>query len=70
MAPRDKGRQRIEPGFSSDRRSDDDDMRADPEDRPVRSQKRRTASRKPAKSRRGRSSRQQGGGFLGLIRRT
>ncbi len=69
MARRDKGRQRIEPGFSSDRRSDDDDMRADPEDRPVRSQKRRTSSRKPAKSRRGRSSRRQGGGLLGLIRR-
>jgi len=66
MASRDRGRQRIEPGFSSDRRSGDD-LRADPEDRPV--AKRKTA-RKSTKSKRGRSRRGGGsGGFFGLLRR-
>ncbi|ATU93086.1 transglycosylase domain-containing protein [Phyllobacterium zundukense] len=66
MAPRDRGRQRIEPGFSSDRRSGDD-LRADPEDRPV--AKRKTA-RKTSKSKRGRSRRGNGGGgFFSLLRR-
>ncbi len=66
MASRDRGRQRIEPGFSSDRRSGDD-LRADPEDRPV--AKRKTA-RKSTKSKRGKSRRGSGsGGFFGLVRR-
>ncbi|UXN61552.1 transglycosylase domain-containing protein [Phyllobacterium zundukense] len=66
MASRDKGRQRIEPGFGTGRRSGDD-LRADPEDRPV--AKRKTA-RKPAKSQRGRSRRaRSSGGFLGALRR-
>lgn len=65
MASRDRGRQRIEPGFSSNRRSDD--LRADPEDRPV--AKRKTA-RKSTGSKRGRSRRGGGsGGFFGLLRR-
>jgi penicillin-binding protein 1A len=66
MASRDRGRQRIEPAFSSDRRSGDD-LRADPEDRPV--AKRKTA-RKSTKTRRSRSRRgSSSGGFLGLLRR-
>ena len=66
MASRDRGRQRIEPGFSSDRRSGDD-LRADPEDRPV--AKRKTV-RKSTKSKRGKSRRGSGsGGFFGLLRR-
>ncbi|PSH67404.1 transglycosylase domain-containing protein [Phyllobacterium sophorae] len=66
MASRDKGRQRIEPAFSSGRRSGDD-LRADPEDRPV--AKRKTA-RKPIRPKRARSRRGSGrGGFLGLLRR-
>lgn len=54
MAPRDKGRQRIEPGFGSGRDSSDD-MRADPEDRPV--AKRKSAVRKVSKSKRSSSRR-------------
>ena len=66
MASRDRGKQRIEPGFGTDRRSGDD-LRADPEDRPV--AKRKTA-RKPAKSKRVRSRRGSGGGgFFGALRR-
>lgn len=66
MASRDRGRQRIEPGFSSDRRSGDD-LRADPEDRPV--AKRKTA-RKSTKSKRGKSRRSSvSGGFFGMMRR-
>jgi penicillin-binding protein 1A len=66
MASRDKGRQRIEPGFGTGRRSGDD-LRADPEDRPV--AKRKTA-RKPAKSQRGKSRRaRSGGGVFGALRR-
>ncbi|RCW80945.1 transglycosylase domain-containing protein [Phyllobacterium bourgognense] len=66
MASRDKGRQRIEPGFGTGRRSGDD-LRADPEDRPV--AKRKTA-RKPARSQRGRSRRaRSSGGFFGALRR-
>ena len=66
MASRDKGRQRIEPGFGTDRRSGDD-LRADPEDRPV--AKRKTA-RKPAKSQRSRSRRaRSSGGVFGALRR-
>ncbi|EJN00556.1 transglycosylase domain-containing protein [Phyllobacterium sp. YR531] len=67
MAPRDKGRQRIEPGFGSDR-SSGNDMRADPEDRPV--AKRKATSRKSQKSKRGSSRRSRSsGGFVGLVRR-
>jgi penicillin-binding protein 1A len=66
MASRDRGKQRIEPGFSSDRRSGDD-LRADPEDRPV---AKRKTTRKSTKSKRGRSRRSSsGGGLLGLLRR-
>lgn len=66
MAPRDKGRQRIEPCFGSGR-SSGDDMRADPEDRPV--AKRKTARKSP-KSKRGSSRRSRNsGGFVGLVRR-
>ncbi|MEK1851715.1 MAG: transglycosylase domain-containing protein [Phyllobacterium sp.] len=66
MASRDRGKQRIEPGFSSDRRSGDD-LRADPEDRPV---AKRKTTRKSTKSKRGRSRRSSsGGGFLALLRR-
>src|ERR1044072_4873090 len=65
MASRDKGRQRIEPGFGTDRRSGGD-LRADPEDRPV--AKRKTA-RKPGKSQRGRSRRVRSGrGGFGAFR--
>ncbi len=67
MAPRDKGRQRIEPGFGSGRDSSDD-MRADPEDRPV--AKRKSAVRKVSKSKRSSSRRSKNGsGFIGLLRR-
>ncbi|MEP7453017.1 transglycosylase domain-containing protein [Phyllobacterium sp. SB3] len=66
MAPRDKGRQRIEPGFGSGR-SSSDDMRADPEDRPV--AKRKTVRKSP-KSKRGSSRRNRNsGGLIGLVRR-
>ncbi len=67
MAPRDKGRQRIEPGSGSGRDSSDD-MRADPEDRPV--AKRKSAVRKVSKSTRSSSRRgKNGSGFIGLVRR-
>ena len=67
MAPRDKGRQRIEPGFGSGRDSSDD-MRADPKDRPV--AKRKSAVRKVSKSTRSSSRRgKNGSGFIGLVRR-
>ncbi|MET3645928.1 transglycosylase domain-containing protein [Phyllobacterium ifriqiyense] len=67
MAPRDKGRQRIEPGFGSGRDSSDD-MRADPKDRPV--AKRKSAVRKVSKSKRSSSRRgKNGSGFIGLVRR-
>ncbi|QND51542.1 penicillin-binding protein [Phyllobacterium sp. 628] len=69
MASRDKGRQRIEPGFSSNSRSSDDDMRADPEDRPVPSRKRKSSARKSVKSKRSRSGRGQRSGFFGALRR-
>jgi penicillin-binding protein 1A len=67
MAPRDKGKQRIEPGFDSGR-SSRDEMRADPEDRPL--AKRKMSARKTSKSKRGRSRRNKNsGGFIGLVRR-
>ncbi|WP_027230646.1 transglycosylase domain-containing protein [Phyllobacterium sp. UNC302MFCol5.2] len=59
------GKQRIEPRFGSDRRSGDD-LRADPEDRPV---AKRKTTRKPAASRRRKTRRSGGGGFIGLLRR-
>ncbi len=66
MASRDTGKQRIEPRFGSDRRSGDD-LRADPEDRPVAKRKtaRKSAPSKRRKARRGGS----GGGFFGFVRR-
>lgn len=67
MALRDKGRQRIEPGFGSDRNSSDD-MCADPEDRPV--AKRKATARRASKSKRGSSRRSKSSsGFIGLVRR-
>ncbi|MGH6859661.1 MAG: transglycosylase domain-containing protein, partial [Phyllobacterium sp.] len=68
MAPRDRGRKRIEPGFGPDRRSSDD-LRADPEDRPL--AKRKTTRKSPPSKRRSSGSRRgkAKGGFLGLVRR-
>jgi penicillin-binding protein 1A len=67
MAPRDRGRQRIEPSFGSGRRSGDD-LRADPEDRPL--AKRKTAARKSPKTRRSRATRRKsGGGLVSALRR-
>ena len=67
MARQGKGSKRIEPGFSSGRRSSDD-LRADPEDRPV--AKRKTVRKSP-KSKRGGSHRgKSGGGLIGVLRRT
>ena len=66
MASRDTGKQRIEPRFGSDRHSGDD-LRADPEDRPV--AKRKTARKTSAPKRRKKRRSASGGGFLGLVRR-
>lgn len=66
MAPQGKGGKRIEPGFSSGRRSGND-LRADPEDRPV--AKRKTASKLQKSKRVGSRQRRSSGGLMGAMRR-
>jgi penicillin-binding protein 1A len=65
MASQGRGGKRIEPGFGSGRRPGDD-LRADPEDRPV---AKRKPARKSPKSKRSSSRRGKSGGLIGFARR-